>query len=143
MSNPRLSQQQQQPSPAFWDSISKLWLGGRALKELERRNPSVRPATVVQPDLTQKEVLDHIKLKRFGRRGGPDLSDLRRVRTDNDKLQTVGLQFMFSIQCLQKQFPQSTPLNSTRSTAAMDNSPSKDHGRRASAYDGNFSTTPD
>jgi hypothetical protein len=84
--------------PAFWDSLSKVWLTKRALIEFNRRNNAPhssnrsahRPITrafngerkkIPQPISTggflRRFVLRRLKdLKRFGRRGGSDLSDL-------------------------------------------------------------------
>lgn len=86
-----------QPPPAFWDNLSKIWLTGRALKELDKRNtelpsspylrlrqPFTRALATCQPatdvlDQCTTSILKDIKL--FARHGGPDLSDLRGVRT--------------------------------------------------------------
>jgi hypothetical protein len=90
--------------PAFWDSLSKIWLTGPALRELNRRNAEPlsyslsprahRPVTrsfLAEVKKRRKptqsvgdflhsrtpKILGDIKL--FARRGGPDLSDLRGV----------------------------------------------------------------
>jgi hypothetical protein len=67
--------------PAFWDSLSKVWLTRRALRELDRRNQLKSSACVrapahkpVRPSSNRKD------LQRFARLGGPELGDLRGVR---------------------------------------------------------------
>jgi hypothetical protein len=95
-----------QPTSAYWDNLSKIWLTKSALRELSRRNsqpvlsqpPSLsrrsrRPITriylaelrsrrVIQP---ASDFLRHCEpevskeIKRFARHGGPDLSDLKGV----------------------------------------------------------------
>lgn len=90
------------PPPAFWDSLSKIWLTKGALKELDRRNtqpvsnpPSpcqraYRPVTrrfftTLKPTQSVYDFLHSCTprtlkdLKKFARHGGPDLSDLRGV----------------------------------------------------------------
>lgn len=86
--------------PEFWDSLSKIWLTRRALRELDRRNtPSRslnhrprRPITrnfLVEQKNAHRPTADfashcspsHLKgIKQFARHGGPDLSDLIGVR---------------------------------------------------------------
>ena len=94
-----------QPTSAFWDNLSEIWLTKRALRELDRRN--FRAALRARWPLTRNflaeserscetaqyttdflrhylrrcepHVLEDIKL--FARHGGPDLSDLRNVCT--------------------------------------------------------------
>ena len=98
-----------QPQAAFWDRLSKIWLTKRALRELDRRNSQStqvlfdssherarrQPASrdfLAQSDrscqITQ-DAADYIRycgpkvlkdIRRFTRRGGPDLSDLRNAR---------------------------------------------------------------
>lgn len=99
-----------QTSAAFWDDLSKVWLTRRALREHDRRSiqapPSLssklhRPAhwPVTQHRLTEPtrssqngqhtaayiryccepSILE--KAKPFAKHGGPDLLDLRNVRT--------------------------------------------------------------
>ena len=86
-------------TPAFWDSLSKIWLTKHALRELNRRNTSQhhplsrrvrRPITrgllaerrtagqrATVADLLRNASLSHLNdIKRFARHGGPDLSDL-------------------------------------------------------------------
>ncbi|KAF1739594.1 hypothetical protein CRV24_001530 [Beauveria bassiana] len=57
--------------PQFWDSLSKVWLTPRALREKDRRNGAQIPATVSAASVTPTT------LARFARRGGPDLGHLR------------------------------------------------------------------
>ena len=84
--NPRRLQEKERPAyptqlpPAFWDKLSEVPLTKNALRELERRKPrrlSTRPKTAQCFDYcspTERE-----QIKRFARRGGPNLSDLRGV----------------------------------------------------------------
>ncbi|KAF1936881.1 hypothetical protein EJ02DRAFT_413226 [Clathrospora elynae] len=84
-----------QPSPAFWDNLSKLWLTKRALRELGRRtaapSPARRPVTrnFIAEQKTNRQVAhctDYLSrctprilknIRVFARHGGPDLTDLR------------------------------------------------------------------
>jgi len=79
-------QSRQEANAAYWDSLSKLSLTRRALKEFDRRNRrTARPAG------TAHESGSHLsrdppalkdcsnQIKRFARHGGPDLRDLRGV----------------------------------------------------------------
>lgn len=82
----------------FYDSLSKVWLTRRALKELDRRtrraNSPQRPASAprrVHPESTSKQI------QRFARHGGPELHDLRGVRLNCQRLYVVSNQ-SFSIQ---------------------------------------------
>jgi hypothetical protein len=62
-------------SPQFWDSLSRVPLTARALRELDRRN-NIQPP----PKLEGPRKLHSGNLARFARRGGPDLRHLRGVR---------------------------------------------------------------
>ncbi|KAH0538442.1 hypothetical protein FGG08_004990 [Glutinoglossum americanum] len=77
---------------AFWDSLSKILLSRRALREFDRRTAQPAPPTHLdRPALPPCPSLDHfvflrqphlrredsIQLKRLARHGGPDLCDLR------------------------------------------------------------------
>ena len=81
-------QSRQEASTAYWDSLSKLWLTRRALKELHRRNRQtaspVRTGIIRRPDRSREPAaLEDCpsQLKRFARLGGPDLRDLRGVNS--------------------------------------------------------------
>jgi hypothetical protein len=65
---------------AFWDNLSKVTLFPHSLKEFDRRNPPpVRPAALAGSlDSTSLKGCS-AQLKRFARRGGPDLRDIRGV----------------------------------------------------------------
>ena len=65
---------QREAETAFWDSLSKLWLTRRALREFNRRNDAAAKAGHYQLDNTRAP-----SIKRFARHGGPDLGDLRGV----------------------------------------------------------------
>ncbi|GBF64249.1 hypothetical protein TMEN_6938 [Trichophyton mentagrophytes] len=65
-----------QPAPAYWDTLSKIWLTKDALEELDRRNRAFSSTLAPHPLISCKpESLS--KIKRLSRQGGPDLSDLR------------------------------------------------------------------
>lgn len=69
----------------FYDSLSKLSLTRRALRELNRRNQKTRLAPTVAPvrwpDRNKRVTTlnSSPELRRFARHGGPDLRDLRGV----------------------------------------------------------------
>lgn len=75
----------QQANRAYWDSLSKLWFTRRALKELNRRNrQAANPVNIRRPDPSgEPATLENYssQLKRFARQGGPDLRDLRGVKS--------------------------------------------------------------
>lgn len=54
-----------------------MWLTAHALQEVDRR--TVWPVAPVQPNQSGNIDKKGPKLKRFARRGGPDLEDLRAV----------------------------------------------------------------
>lgn len=60
--------------PEFWDTISKVVLTSRALREIDRRHGNRSSATSAPPDSTVPTTL-----ARFARHGGPDLRHLRAV----------------------------------------------------------------
>ncbi|EGD93151.1 hypothetical protein TESG_00705 [Trichophyton tonsurans CBS 112818] len=90
-----------QPTSAYWDNLSKIWLTRDALEELDRRNRASSSAlestfTTHQPltrqlhaslkrryqTLAPDPLINYrpeslSKIKRLSRQGGPDLSDLR------------------------------------------------------------------
>ncbi|KAL9119486.1 MAG: hypothetical protein Q9187_003962 [Circinaria calcarea] len=70
-------------SVAFYDSLSKVRLTRRALKELDRRtnqvNSTTRPASVRRQ--RDREDIWKKQIQKFARHGGPDLRDLRGVKT--------------------------------------------------------------
>jgi hypothetical protein len=78
----RLSRQSRSETPTeFWDNLSRVPLCRRALRELNRRAvPPVAPTP-----RTERIVKSHpiIRLKRFARRGGPDLRNIRGVSSIN------------------------------------------------------------
>lgn len=81
----------------FYDSLSKVWLTRRALKELDRRtrqaNSPQRPASAprrVYRESTSKQI------QRFARHGGPDLRDLRGVRLNCQSVYIISNQFLVS-----------------------------------------------
>jgi len=69
-------------SAAFYDSLTKVWLTRRALKELDRRttqaNSLQQPASARRSE--DREDTWKTQIHRFARHGGPELRDLRGVR---------------------------------------------------------------
>ncbi|GFP53166.1 hypothetical protein TASIC1_0002035000 [Trichoderma asperellum] len=74
--------------PEFYDSLSKIWLTPRALRELDRRNENLpqsktKPvAGFVKPRAAKLAALAKLgssELVQFAAAGGPDLSDLKGV----------------------------------------------------------------
>jgi len=63
--------------PEFWDNLSRIPLCRRALREFNRRRAR---SPVPQPPVLS-DINGHLvkQLKRFARRGGPDLRDIRGV----------------------------------------------------------------
>lgn len=76
----------QSPS-AFWDNLSRVWLTHNALRELDRRNfqrtISEEEDLLVHPPandfLHYCSAQDLREIKRYARRGGPDLCEIRGV----------------------------------------------------------------
>ena len=71
--------------PQFWDTLSKVRLTRRALREIDRRSAQSRSAPVmnVTGTATSRRILrsDSHRLEKFAKDGGPDLSTLRGVST--------------------------------------------------------------
>jgi hypothetical protein len=67
--------------PSFWDTLSKVRLSRSALKEFDRRNVQGTGQLCSEPIPIAQVSAGRYRqqLKRFGRRGGPDLSHLRGV----------------------------------------------------------------
>lgn len=72
----------------FWDTLSKVWLTPRALQEFDRRNARQQtegadlrlwPRKRFPVDISQLTATSLKDLKRFARRGGPSLTDVRNV----------------------------------------------------------------
>ena len=75
----------------FWNTLSKIWLTPRALREFDRRNSArvreqgtgrlekILHYTNPYVDTSQLPIVVLKSLKRFARRGGPSLQDLRNV----------------------------------------------------------------
>ncbi|PVH68989.1 hypothetical protein DL98DRAFT_522428 [Cadophora sp. DSE1049] len=108
----------------FYDSLSKVWLTRRALKELDRRTLQANipqrltpPSQRVYPEETSKQ-------KRFARHGGPDLRDLRGYPAPIDIEPTRA---MASSSSSRSKHTKSTALTSTSSKT-----------KRSSAYDKDF-----
>lgn len=76
----------QSPS-GFWDNLSRVWLTRNALRELDRRN-SQRTIVGEEDLLVRRPANDFLhycspqqlrEIKRYARRGGPDLCEIRGV----------------------------------------------------------------
>lgn len=69
------------PPPAFWDKLSRVPLCRRALREFNRRAAQpIVPKPRLERDINGSLVK---QLKRFSRRGGPDLRNIRGVSSDD------------------------------------------------------------
>ena len=95
-----------QPPAEFWDNLSKIWLSGNALRELDRRTAQSVPSpphpsqrihrpltrsvlakykgaqqpTQSAPAILSRYIPERLRdIKLFARHGGPDLSDLKGV----------------------------------------------------------------
>ena len=67
-------------SAAFYDSLSKIYLTRRALKEHNKRESQrIKLQRPARPSRQLYRAIDAKDIKRFARRGGPDLRDLRGV----------------------------------------------------------------
>jgi len=66
----------------FWDTLSKVRLTRGALREFDRRNveEKVQPPCTLTPNVEYPTGRARLRLKRFARGGGSDLSHLRGVR---------------------------------------------------------------
>ncbi len=64
---------------SYWDSLSQLRLTSNALRELNRRNALLHTKASHIRDITVRYEQNPINITRFARRGGPDLSDIRKV----------------------------------------------------------------
>jgi hypothetical protein len=73
--------------PGFYDSLPRLWLTRRALRELDRRN-QLKSSDCAQASVRPFYPKD---IQRFARHGGPELSELRGVRLINPILHRVTL----------------------------------------------------
>ncbi|OAA70711.1 hypothetical protein ISF_02685 [Cordyceps fumosorosea ARSEF 2679] len=103
--------------PRFWNTLSRVWLTPRALRELDRRN-ATRPLD------TATTTVDTVKLNRialFAKDGGPDLSHLRGHPEPNED-------------------EEMSPMRSasTRRTQSIDPSDPAIKYKRSSAYDKDF-----
>ncbi|KAM3522944.1 hypothetical protein MY4038_008388 [Beauveria bassiana] len=103
--------------PQFWDSLSKVWLTPRALREKDRRNGAQPPATVSAASFTPTT------LARFARRGGPDLGHLRGYPEPKDTAQ---------MSSNRSSAPSSRRTQSTKATTVSSKA------KRSSAYDKDF-----
>ncbi|OXV07462.1 hypothetical protein Egran_04773, partial [Elaphomyces granulatus] len=67
-----------EPSPAYWDKLSKVWLTKRALREFDRRNHLLvpRPSHAPYRRAVTRNLLANNKVKLFVEKNYPDLSDL-------------------------------------------------------------------
>ncbi|KGQ09554.1 hypothetical protein BBAD15_g5105 [Beauveria bassiana D1-5] len=103
--------------PKFWDSLSKVWLTPRALREKDRRKGAQHPATVSAASVTPTT------LARFARRGGPDLGHLRGYPEPKDTAR---------MSSNRSSAPSSRRTQSTKATTVSSKA------KRSSAYDKDF-----
>lgn len=82
---PREKQRTRHPDiapPAFWDNLSETHFTRNALRELDRRNALMQGNRPPPEHLFQFLPGEEMSVDRFARSGGPDLTNLRGVRTD-------------------------------------------------------------
>ncbi|MCJ1308320.1 hypothetical protein MMC25_001973 [Agyrium rufum] len=73
-------------SAEFYDSLSKVWLARRALKEVDRRASPIRcPQRPVSELRDAYRAIPSKQIQSFARHGGPDLRDLRGIRNRKSK----------------------------------------------------------
>ena len=65
---------------SYWDSLSRLRLTSNALRELNRRGALLRDNVHPNGDITITSEQHPTDITRFARHGGPDLSDIIKVR---------------------------------------------------------------
>ncbi len=82
----------------YWDTLSKVWLTPRALREFDRRNAlqsrEQKCTTILElwPQGSSSVAISQLSaaslkdLKLFARRGGPNLKDLRNVSQANEPM---------------------------------------------------------
>ena len=87
----------------FWDTLSKVCLTRRALREFDRRNAArdrkqthttdlgLWPRNRSPTNVSQLTAASRKNLKRFARRGGPSLTDLRNVSRATNYVKDKGL----------------------------------------------------
>lgn len=140
-----LFQSRKEANTAYWDSLSKLWLTRRALRELDRRNRqpatnSVRTRITRRPNLRGELAWENStsEIKRFSRHGGPDLQDLRGASLTRVILRLLLIR--------SPQYPGFVTANSIGHVLPLNQSSSRTKGstsatsktRKTSAYDPNF-----
>lgn len=123
----------QEANIIYWDSLSKLWLTRRALRELNRRNK--RPASSARKIVIRSQNLGGEsatlkscppQLKRFARHGGPDLRDLRGVSL----AQEISRLSLISLQC-----PETITANSTAHVMPSNQSSSRTQSKSRNTLD--------
>ncbi|KAI9779876.1 MAG: hypothetical protein M1816_003323 [Peltula sp. TS41687] len=122
----------QRAKTTFWDSLSRVHLTTRALKELDRRNHShtSRRTTTTEIQRVWPQYITR-QIKRFARHGGPNLTDLRGFPEPGKERSTAHV------------MPpsQSTSRTQTKSTSTLSESTAKTSTaktKKASPYDPNF-----
>ncbi|KAK6445876.1 hypothetical protein FP744_10002125 [Trichoderma asperellum] len=131
--------------PEFYDSLSKIWLTPRALRELDRRNENLpqsktKPvAGFVKPRAAKLAALAKLgssELVQFAAAGGPDLSDLKGYP------EPTNITHSMASPLLSLNHDQASLISSstrqTRLTKKKKQKSAASKSRRTSAYDGNF-----
>ncbi|PTB45276.1 hypothetical protein M441DRAFT_158915 [Trichoderma asperellum CBS 433.97] len=131
--------------PEFYDSLSKIWLTARALRELDRRNenlpqPKTKPAAgFVKPRAAKLAALAKLgtkELAQFATAGGPDLSDLKGYPEPTNITHSMASPLL-SLNHDQASLVSSST-RQTRLTKKEKQKSAASKSRRTSAYDGNF-----
>lgn len=126
---------------SYWDSLSQLRLTSSALRELNRRHALLRTKPSSTRDVTHKREQHPKDITRFARRGGPDLSDVRKVCFLHYTEKIIALT---TSKHPNPEGVSSTPGSMPRNGKGKAKPGPKAHSRgevkqkRSSAYDGNF-----
>ncbi|PON29645.1 hypothetical protein TGAM01_v201894 [Trichoderma gamsii] len=128
--------------PEFYDSLSKIWLTPRALRELDRRNEKLPPshskpaADFVKPRGAKLAALARLgvsKPAQFAASGGPDLSDLKGYPEPTNVSRS-----MASPRLLNRDTASLVSSNTRQTRPTGRRSATSKKSRRTSAYDDNF-----
>ncbi|EED22704.1 conserved hypothetical protein [Talaromyces stipitatus ATCC 10500] len=140
-----------QSSSAFWDNLSRVWLTRNALRELDRRNFQ-RTISEEEDLLVRRPANDFLrycspqdlrKIKRYARRGGPDLCKIRGYRKPKES-SVPGMNSRTSSYRIQKRVSDSrassiSQVSSTSRSTSRSTRPSRTETTRSSGpYDRDF-----
>ena len=132
--------------PSFWDTLSKVRLSRSALTEFDRRNiqETCQPYSILTPVAKYPNGRARQRLKRFARRGGPDLSRLRGVSLSHQGAESplesnqVCFQFANSRLPADDTMSNSTDSQSRKRSSASSRQSASTRTSKISTKDGNF-----